>query len=334
MRKVFLLIPLMIIFVCCHRNPLVVDVSGIDLELKIGRLDRDIFKANSKNGLHEISKLRQGYGSFFNAYSENVIAIGNSSDSLFPKYLNKFLADSMTKSSQLKIDSVFSDMDDIEKKLQDGFRHYKYYYPNKPIPHIITMISGFNQSIVLTPDAIGISLDNYLGANCRFYTMLGLFEYKRENMYPDKIPTDALYNWAVSEFGFDEANNNLISNMIYQGKILYFLDAMFPEEPDHIKIGFKPEKLNWCKKNEAGMWTYLVEHRLLFTTDRMSLVRFVGPAPFTSVFTKDSPGRAGVWLGWQIVRKYMKKNPDISLQTLMLENDFQKILNDSGYSPE
>ncbi|HEY3390854.1 MAG TPA: hypothetical protein VGK38_14850, partial [Prolixibacteraceae bacterium] len=260
--------------------------------------------------------------------------LGKSTDSLYASYLNTFLTDSMRVMSKLKIESAFSDLTNIQNKLQDGFRHYKYYFPDKTIPQVFTIISGFNQSVVMTNNAIGISLDNYLGAKCPFYSMLGLPEYKRDNMYSSKIPCDVLYNWAISEFSFDESNTNLLSNMIYQGKMLYFLDAMFPDEPDSLKIGYRSEKLGWCNKNEAGMWTYLVEHKLLFNTDRMNIVRFIGPAPFTSVFTNESPGRTGAWLGWQIVRKYMKKNPAISLPSLMSDTDYQKILNDSGYSPE
>jgi len=109
---------------------------------------------------------------------------------------------------------------------------------------------------------------------------------------------------------------------------------MFPEVPDYLKIGYQAEQNDWCVKNEAGMWTYLVEHKLIYNNDRMNIIRFTGPAPFTSCFTTDSPGRTGCWIGWQVVKKYMKKNPKISLKTLMLENDYQKILNDSGYSPE
>jgi hypothetical protein len=325
---------MMMIFVSCQKNPLKIDVSKVDLKLYIKRLDRDIFKVKPENKQIVIKELSQTYGSFFDDYSENILALGNPSDSLYSTYLNTFLTDSMRVISRIKIDSVFNDMSGLQKKLEDGFRHYKYYFPNNQIPEIITIISGFNQSVVMTRDAIGISLDNYLGAKCPYYVMLGMPEYKRQNMYGDKIPTDVLYNWGISEFGINESKNDLISNMIYQGKMLYFLDAMFPEEPDYLKFGDKPEKLEWCKKNESVMWTYLIEHRLLFTTDWMNIVRFVGPAPFTSVFTTDSPGRAGAWLGWQIVKKYMKKNSDISLQTLMSENDYQKILNDSGYSPE
>jgi len=334
MYKVLCLIPLIFVLICCQRNPLKVDVSGIDLKLDIKRLDRDIFRLNADNLNTTIPELKRTYGSFFDAYNENVIAIGDPSDSLYATYLNTFLTDSVRMLTRVKIDSAFSDLTVLEKKLEDGFRHYKYYFPKKTIPRVFTIISGFNQSVVMTRNAIGISLDNYLGAKCPFYAMLALPEYKRENMRSDKIPTDVLYSWGISEFEFDESKNNLLSNMIYQGKMIYFLDAMFPDEPDYLKIGFQPEKLEWCIKNEPGMWTYLVEHKLLFDTERMNIVRFVGPAPFTSTFTKDSPGRTGVWLGWQIVKKYMKKNPGITLQALMAENDYQKILNESEYSPE
>lgn len=334
MKNVSLLVSLLLILVCCHRNPLKVDISGIDLKLKANRLDREIFDVRPDNVNIKLPELEKKYGGFFGSYNESVILLGEPSDPKYPTYLNSFLNDSMRLLSRIKIDSAFNDLSNLEKRLGDGFRHYRYYFPNKTIPKIITIISGFNQSVVLNNEAIGISLDNYLGANCPFYAMLGIPGYKRENMRSDKIPSDVFYSWAVSEFVFDESHNNLISNMIYQGKIMYFLDAMLPDEPDYLKIGYRPEKLGWCNKNEAGMWAYLIEHKLLFTTERMNIIRFIGAAPFTSPFTNESPGRTGVWLGWQIVKKYMKKNPGTSLPSLMADNDYQRILNDSGYSPE
>lgn len=334
MIRGFLLLSLVIVFSACHRNPLKIDVSKINLALDIKRLDQDIFSVQPGNERGAIQRLEQTYGAFFDVYNQDVIALGHSSDSLYPEYLHAFLTDTIRVMSHIKIDSVFNDLTDLEKKINDGFRHYKYYFPDRGIPKVITMISGFNQSMVMTSDAIGVSLDNYLGIGCRFYTMLGLPAYKRANMHKDKIPTDLLYSWGISEFVFDDTNNNLLSEMIYEGKMLYFLDAMYPDEPDSLKTGISAGKLEWCKKNEAGMWTYLVEHKLLFSTDRMNIIRFTGPAPFTSSFTTESPGRTGVWIGWQIVKQYMKKNPAITLPELMADNNYQKILNSSGYSPE
>lgn len=334
MPKVFLLLSLIALFVCCHRNPLKVDVSKIELNLTIKRLDQDIFAVTPGNSTQMITQLKQSYGTFFDAYTKNVIAIGEPSDPMFPDYLNSFLTDSMRIISRKQIDSVFTDLSQIKQKIEEGFKHFSYYFPQKKIPRLITINSGFNQSIVLTSDAIGISLDNYLGSDCRFYKRLGIAAYKRELMTKSKIPTDVLYAWGVSEFEYAETNNSLISQMIYQGKMFYFLEAMFPQEPEESIIGYLPEKLDWCKKNESQMWTYLIEHKLIFSSERMNSVRLLNPAPFTSIFSPDSPGRTGIWIGWQIVRSYMAKHPNITLPMLMADADYQKILNESGYSPE
>ena len=110
--------------------------------------------------------------------------------------------------------------------------------------------------------------------------------------------------------------------------------AMSLDGPDSLKIGFRKEQLNWCMAHESEMWNYLIEKKMLFSGDRMGQVRFINPAPFTAPFGQKSPGRTGVWLGWQIVKSYMKKNSKVSLKALMENNDYHKILNDSGYSPD
>jgi len=65
----------------------------------------------------------------------------------------------------------------------------------------------------------------------------------------------------------------------------------------------------------------------------MSIKRFIDDGPFTAPFTEDSPARTGAWLGWQIVRSYMKKHPDVKLPELLRNQDYQGILNQSGYQP-
>jgi hypothetical protein len=334
MSKVFVLLSMIALFSSCHRNSLNIDVSHIELKLPIKRLDQDIFAVTPENAAQMTTQLKQSYGTFFDAYTKNVIAIGELSDPMFPTYLNSFLSDSMRIATRKQIDSVFTDLNKIQHNIEEGFKHYSYYFPQKKIPTILTINSGFNQSIVLTSDAIGISLDNYLGSDCLFYKRLGIAAFKRELMTKSKIATDVLYAWGVSEFEYAETTNNLISQMIYQGKMFYFLEAMFPQEPEELIIGFLPEKLDWCKKNESQMWTYLIEHKLLFNAERMNSVRLLNPAPFTSIFSPDSPGRTGIWIGWQIVRAYMTKHSNITLPMLMADADYQKILNESGYSPE
>jgi hypothetical protein len=62
-------------------------------------------------------------------------------------------------------------------------------------------------------------------------------------------------------------------------------------------------------------------------------MKYVSEGPTTGGFPKESPGNLGQWIGYRIVKSYMEKQPD-NLMALMNENDYKKILHDSGYKPE
>lgn len=142
-----------------------------------------------------------------------------------------------------------------------------------------------------------------------------------------------MYAWATTEWPKADEGNSLLSQMIHEGKVMYFLDAILPELSDTLKIGFTKRQLDFCKESEASMWAFLAEHKLLFSTDRMSIKRFMDDGPYTSAFTDQSPARTGTWIGWQIVRSYMKEHKEVKLADLMEMKDFQAILNQSGYQP-
>ena len=101
-----------------------------------------------------------------------------------------------------------------------------------------------------------------------------------------------------------------------------------------LKIGYTALQLDWCEKNEAQMWSQLIEQKMLYSNKRMDIIRYTNDGPTTSGFPLESPGRAGIWIGWQIVREYMDKFPETTLPELMKNSDYQQILNDSKYFPE
>ncbi len=153
-------------------------------------------------------------------------------------------------------------------------------------------------------------------------------------MHKEKIPSDVAYAWGITEFEATNKATNLLGNMIHQGKLMYFVDALLPEMEDSLKIGYTSNQLEWCKKNEAQMWLTLVENKMLYSSKRMDIIRYINDAPYTNGFPIESPGRTGIWIGWQIVRQYMNKHPEITLPQLMQNSDYQGILNASGYFPE
>ena len=71
---------------------------------------------------------------------------------------------------------------------------------------------------------------------------------------------------------------------------------------------------------------------MLYRTDYLMISKLVGPAPFTSLFTRESPCRATVWVGYQIIESYMK-HTNLSLEELMDNNDWIGILNKAKFKP-
>ncbi|MFD2147807.1 hypothetical protein [Mucilaginibacter antarcticus] len=133
-------------------------------------------------------------------------------------------------------------------------------------------------------------------------------------------------------------NKTLLSKMVYNGKILYFMDQVLPNVPDSLKIGFTSQQIKWCDDFKSTIWGYMLEQNLLYETDLQKIQTYINEAPFTPQFGglqgNPSAPKLGVWTGWQIVKQYMEKHPDVTLQQLMVNNDAQQILNDSKYRPK
>ena len=121
--------------------------------------------------------------------------------------------------------------------------------------------------------------------------------------------------------------------MIYQGKIMYLLQQILPEEKGYRLLGFTAEQEEWCWNNEEQIWRFLIENDYLFSTQQRIMTKYLNDAPFTSGMPVESPGRAVVWTGYRIVGKYMQKKKNVSLERLMAEQDYHKILREAGYRP-
>ena len=197
---------------------------------------------------------------------------------------------------------------------------------------MVTYISAFNYNVVTTDSVLGIGLDMYLGGDCEFYPSLEIPQYQYKKYSKQYLVNDCIKGWFQSEYDVDLVKKELLSQMIYYGKLLYFTDAMAPEMNDTIKIGYSAEQLKWSKENESQMWAYFLEQKLLYNTSELQYMKFISDGNTTQGFPKGSPAKTAQYIGWQIVRSYMKKN-DVSLQQLLDEKDAQKILNESGYKP-
>ena len=328
------LILLLLSFSGCNQDPLDVDVSNIDLELEFLRLDQDLFALNPAAVQTNPDALYGQYGDFFADYCEGVLRIGNPETEGFQFAVAQFITDESMKTLHQDVQFEYEDMTPIEEQLTEAFRYFQYHFPDSTIPKVVFNISALNYAIIATPSTLGIGLDMFLGADYPIYPMVGLPKYMYDNMKPEQVVPQAMKGWLQATYETDTKRETLLDYMVFEGKLLYVLDAILRETGDSTKIGFSEGAMQWCSEYEPRIWAHLVDQELLYTTEYMNINKWINQAPFVAGIPKDSPGRLGQWVGWQIVRQYMLENPEISLMDLMNNQNSQDILARSKYKPK
>jgi uncharacterized protein YjaZ len=112
------------------------------------------------------------------------------------------------------------------------------------------------------------------------------------------------------------------------------MDRFLPGTPDELKIGYTPDQLEWCRENEKSLWKMMIDQELLYSSDPLVNRKFIQDGPFTAGLPEGAPAMLGRWIGWQIVRSYMKKHSETDLLHLFELSDSQLILSQSGYKPK
>ena len=319
----------------CHRNPLDIDVSKVNVPpVKIERLERDMFSMPSDSVNQYTRRMQKKYGKFYTDFVTGFLNDGGIMDSTYAAGLKRFISDRDMRDTYDSCEKIYPDLSFLETGLSDAFQHFRYYFPDKPLPTVLTVMSGYDYGIIYYDSTLGISLERYLGRNNLLYTYAQIPHYKVQYMTKEYMECDAVYGWLESIFRPNEDKNDMLAEIVHEGKIMYALDAMQPKVNDTIKIHYTSKQMQWCKENEFNMWAYIIREKLLYSTDQSSIAKLMDDGPFTPYFNHDlSPSKTGFWLGWRIVRTYMKNNKDVTIPQLMAEKSADKILRESGYKP-
>lgn len=317
----------------CSSDPLDVDVSEVEIDLKFSRFEERMFGVQSKTEMADLNKelITEG-GELYEFYVYDMLRSGSVYDDSISTYLMYFVEDSMMQIVYTDIHRAFGDFQTEEERLIDVFKHMKYHLPKAPLPErIITYNSAFNYGVVSTDKRIGIGLDMYLGNSNPIVQKLGFPQYMKEKMEAEYLPVDVAHSWMITNVMGEERGDTFLSSMIYFGKLRYVLDAMMPDLPDHLKIRYTEEEYDWSLASEYNIWQFLMDMNWIYTTDAKVKLRFFEEAPET-VGIDGSPGRIGQFMGWQMVRQYMEKNPEVTVEELLNEKNEARILKE--YKPK
>jgi len=309
-----------------NRN-LNIDVSKVDVQpVVIKRYEKLLFNIEKNSFKEGLKKIAPEFPVFLKADLDDTLNLIRLND-FVTSPLNSKLYDSVLE--------IFPTLFPYEDQLTEAFKRYNFYFPEIGLPNVFSYVSGlsYEYPVQFYAGDMIVALDMYLGNDFIEYRKTGLPLYKIERMNKDFLVRDCINEMYYYTY-LEKPGKNVLQKMIGEGKRLYFLDAMLPETPDNIKIGYPEQKLNWCLDNESKIWAFMIENDLIFSSDMLVIRKFFTDGPYSHSFSSESPARLGEWLGWQIVRAYMNKNQEITLQELLLEEDAQKILTGSRYKPK
>lgn len=320
------------IFIACRqaeRKPFYkADISGIDIDPPhISRYEKVLFQANPFTLYEELMP----YFEEFDVFLGDGIHHEEGQQQLY-----NYVTDPLLREIYIDSRERIHDLGFVEESLHGAFRHYLYHFPGEELPRLYTYISGidYNMPVFYEDGHLVIGIDNYLGRDYLLYDRVGIPRYLSHWMRPGMIAPDVMRLLAGKQASrVTRAPETLLDHMVHQGKKLFFLDCTMPALHDSLKIAYTSSQMQWMRKNEASVWLYLMDNELLYSSDHEAIGRFIRTAPFTSIFSRESAPRTGAYIGWQIVREYMRRNPHISLEELFLESDARKVLTGSRYRP-
>ena len=341
MKRIEYLIPISLIITLllsgCSDDLLKVDVSDIQIDLKLIRLDEAVFTAKWDSPRLTNLVLSDQYGGYYRFYTQFIL--NNQMDVEDPnmgKYIAGFAKDKTMNEFFKASEDLFGEdrFDSYLKEMEMAFKYFKFYYPNEPTPVIFTFQSGFNYKIVPNDTLLGVGLEWYIGSDNMLIKRLSpqaFPVYEKEKMRSEYLVVDAIKGFLKVKYQDKMKMDNLLSVMIYYGKIMYLTDGMLHNKSDALKMNYSDEEWDWCIDNEKEIWVFLAENNLLFDSSMREITKWVNDGPFTNGLPQDSPSRVGIWMGWQMVRQYMENNPKTSIQNMMDLEDNSLFLN--NYKP-
>lgn len=314
------------------------DVSGIDAPIQIRRFERDLFalSTDARFGAQATALQRQ-YPDFYGLFVSQIMGFGEPNDTArtYPA-LRDFIQNPDMRFLYDTCMQQYPDLSGLEADFSQAFRYVKHYLPATSLPQVVSHISAFGPAAVTIDDElIGINLDMYMGSHFPLYQTPDFPAYLTRRFQREYIVPNTLKAYIKGIYTANEQDlPRLIDHIAYEGKLLYFLDQVLPDTPDSLKIGYGGQDLAWCAKNEAEIWAFLIDQELLFNTQSKNFYKYLDEAPHTSGMPAESPGRVPIWVGWQMVRRYMQAHPNTTFEQLMALKDGQALLKAAKYKPK
>lgn len=331
MIRILTILAICLLMASCHENEPAykakLDITPKPYNLEFDRYEEVLFNLDTNDFQAELMNVQDRYRVFLSGDLNNLDAV---------QYLKDFATDPFSTTLYEKVKAVFSDLKHIEPVVEDVFAHFHYYYPEIELPKkVFTCITGVHPDeppVQIIDDQLVISLDWYLDDE-ELYDQIGMPRYMSLRRNVSTLPKEVaeqLYMYYLYEW---RKQGQIVGEMVFYGRRDFFVEAMCPELPDSVLLGYSSKQWQWAVENEGQVWADIVGNRRLYDASLDAYMMFFGDGPFTQAYSNDAPSRLGEFFGLNISRSYFSNN-EVSLQDLMQRKDLQNVFQDSGYKPK
>lgn len=334
--RIFICLIIASSFFSC-KGPAAPDVSDIKVALETKRFEKDFFALDTANIQSGVAKLMQEYPRFGSNFFSTILNVDPrwSADTA-ADYIRSFItAYRPVYDTSMK---VFGDFKKQENDIIYTLKLVKHYFPSYAVPgKLITYIGpvdGYGD--ILDENTAVVGLHHHLGSNYSLYQSPYTLEtypaYISQRFVPATIPVNVARNILNDMFPPPSEDKSLVVQMVEAGKRLYVLQKLVPNVDEYLLIGYSEKQLKESYERERIIWDLFIQGNLLQSTDYNINKNYVGEGPKTMELGEASPGNIGSFSGWQIVKTYVEKHPEISLMELMKKNA-EEIFREAKYKP-
>jgi gliding motility-associated lipoprotein GldB len=307
---------------CSHDSEKDVDVSQINIDVTIERLEQELFGAKTKGEVKSFLDKNEQIAQYFLPFPEGT------PDSVRVNKVYSLIGNEGLQKLYQESQQSFGKLTRMEEQLESAFKHIKYYYPEFNAPRVQTIVTGFGRDLLVSDSLVVIGLDYFIGNKASFRPDAP--DYILRTFQPEYIVPKIILLLSQQYNQINSQDKSLLSDMIYYGKSYEFTSYVLPGLHDSLLIEYTGEQLIQSDENRDVIWGHFVEQKLLYETSHFKKTRYVDPRPYTAEIGSKAPGAIGRWLGWEIVRAYMREQK-ATLQQLMKTDNAQQIFVQSKY---
>lgn len=173
-------------------------------ERSIHRYDLLESRYLTTNDYSALQKMKTQYVLETRVLIENLLSIGTIDSPGINVKLTHFFSDSTLARIVEDVNKEFSDMDKEDRQLTDAIDALQEMFPDVEKPQVYTLIGDLGQSIIVSGNKVGISLDKYLGEAYpvykKYYTDEQRKQMKREYIVPDCLGIYLLSKFPLENF--------------------------------------------------------------------------------------------------------------------------------------